>query len=243
MRHWKISLFTMFLVLSSGAQAAPAPVYAYPTLEHMIDFMFANGYVDPNNVDQLSQYVMIKDCKLFKDYYRNDFTWNKIKTRIINEQKSLQKDVVNHFILPVNFTITRYNFKTMAFDLAENSQLKNVNHLQLFKGEPLSCDRNAITRKSDVLPLHYDLTFDTPVSLYRLPMAQNMAQQILPGLPNRPQDALQQRLVYASIYLTVDSVLGITGADAVLLGRLDKIDFFLDQSRTQKIKTLWYSDL
>ncbi len=253
MRLWmsfKIMLIAVCVVMfgiASHAQATP-PVYTEPTMNAMLDILFANGYIDPNDPQQLLDYVRGKDCTLYQRYYTNDFAWNKIKLRIAGETKVLQKDIATHFILHEEVYLSRYNFKTKSFDIVSDSQIKNINQITLFNNGTFTCNNQPVAYPDTVIPISYDLRLDVPLSLYRLPMAEAMARRILPDIINAGSistvitgSTAQKRIVYATIYLTVDGVMGITNRGGVLGGHLDKIEFFLDPDRTQRIKRFLYS--
>ena len=245
MRLLLCSLAFVLSVYAGAAHAAAPPVtYATPSLENLTDFLFANGYIDVSDPDQLSDYVIVKDCTLYQKYYNDDFAWNKIKTRITEQSKTLQKDVVSHYVMPADFSLSRYNFTTKAFDLTADSRMDNVNTLYLWQNATVNCQSiQVIQAMKRTLPYINTLKLDQPASLYRLPMSQGMAQKILPDLIKGVGEvALKSRKVYGLVYFTIDSVLGKTGSQAVLLGRMDKVEFYLDPERTQKFKTLVYSE-
>lgn len=216
--------------------------YHVPTLEKMVDFMFAYGYIDPNDPQQLIDYVRIKDCKLFNRHYNDDFTWNKIKNRIISEATSLQKDVPTHFVVSDIYEIDRYNFKSKAFDITDNNRLKGIDSLNIIdeRGSD-TCDSKRSFYGKQAIPVIFDLKLQTPVSLYRIPMSEAMARYILPELSSVTSSGAEKRNVYALIYFTVDGVMGTAGANALLSGRVDKMEFFLDPQRTQRFKRLVFN--
>jgi hypothetical protein len=218
--------------------------YVNPYLEGVVDILFANGFVDPHDPKQLRDYVFIKDCKLYQEHYKDDFMWNKIRNRIIADSKTLQNELSNRYVLPVRFHVTRYNFNTKAFDIESTSQLRNVNVLPLYSASSgVGCGDDKKLERLEKLPAHYQVRLDVPLSLYRIPMAENMGRKILAALDVNKSNAEVSRIIYGLVYVTVDSVMGVESNYAFLLGRIDRLEFFLDQPRTQRIRTLYYSDL
>lgn len=228
----------------SPVQKKSETTYKTPYLEGMVDLLFSNGFVDPNDAEQLRDYVLVKDCDLFKRYFTDDFMWNKIRNRIIADSKTLQNHVDNRYVLDVRFWVTRYNFNTKAFDIRPDSQLDNVNLLTLYTASNgVACSKAKGIERFNKLPSQYQLRLDTPLSLYRIPMAENMGRKILAAMDKTKLPNEAHRILYGMVYLTVDSVMGTDGNQAVLLGRVDKLEFYLDQARTRRIRTLYYSDL
>jgi hypothetical protein len=234
----------MLVFMAQPAVALPPPRYEIPSLQNMTDFLFTNGFVNPDDQQDLVDYVMIKDCKLYMDYYKDDFAWNRIRNRIHTDAKSLQNDITTHFIISNSIAIERYNFVTKAFDLSPESQLRNVNIMPLYHEQDKLCPGANFSVRLEKLPSRYDLKLDAPLSLYRVPMAEDMGRRILPDMVTDNVGNGKGRIFYMLVYVTTDSVLDIaTIGSAMLLGRVEKIEFFLDQARTQKFKTLYYEDL
>ncbi|HEY1095619.1 MAG TPA: DUF4852 domain-containing protein [Alphaproteobacteria bacterium] len=233
----------LIILGTASAMAVPPAQYDIPNLQNMTDFVFANGMINPNDQDQLIEYVMIKDCDLYKEYYLDDFAWNKIRARILDNSKELHDDVITHFVMPANFLVTRYNFTTKSFDLSKSSQLINVNLMNLTKDVVPLCPRLNVSPSLKMLPYYYYLKIDTPLSLYRIPMAEDMGKKILDSMETVQEGGMVSRRLYALLYMSADSVLDLNNQKGVFLGRIDKIEFFLDQKRTQRIRTLVYSDL
>lgn len=229
-----------------GPQATAAPPktqqsYIRPTLNSMVDILFANGVIDPNDPRQLVDFVRVKDCSLLERYYGNDFAWNKIKTRIIAEARALQKDVPSRFVINDQLEIDRYNFKTQSFDINAQSQLKNVNLMTLLHQSAFTCQGREVNYQDRVLPDHFSFRPDVPLSLVRLPMAAGMARRILPDIIETLDNRVQKRTIYFSVFLTVDGIVGITNSTATLGGHIDRIEFFSDAERMQRIKTMLYN--
>lgn len=223
--------------------AIKADQYYTPTLERMIDFLFSIGYIDPMNPRQLIDYVRVKDCNLLMKYYKDDFTWNKIRNRIVVESKALQKDVATRFVVSDVLSVDRYNFDTKAFDINTRSQMRNINSINVMSGnQQTECEQ--FKREQGIvpsLPYRFDVKLDIPISLYRIPMAESMARYILPELSQRKMSGELTRNVYILIYFTVDGVASMTNLGALLNGHVDKIEFFLDADHLQRFKRLVYN--
>lgn len=223
--------------------AVKADQYYAPTLERMIDFLFSIGYIDPMNPRQLIDYVRVKDCSLLVKYYKDDFTWNKIRNRIVMESKALQKDIATRFVVSDVLSIDRYNFETKAFDISTRSQMRNINSINVMSGnQQTQCEQ--FKREQGIepsLPYRFDVKLDMPISLYRIPMAESMARYILPELSQRRISGGRNRNVYVLIYFTVDGVASMTNLGALLNGHVDKIEFFLDEDHLQRFKRLVYN--
>lgn len=237
----------LFSASSASAENKNGQKYIYepPSLERMFDFMFANGTINPEIPAHLNDYVHVKDCALYKQHFQDDFAWDRIRSRVIEDSKTLQDDMSNRFVLPVRFTITRYNFRTKAFDIDEDSILRNVNIMTLVANAYDNvCSADGQTIRLQAMPTTYKLRLDVPLSLYRIPMAENMGRKILDEM--EPDDRDKQnvrRFLYGLVYVTADSVHSMEYGTATFLGRVDRLEFFLDAKRSQRIRTLYYSDL
>lgn len=200
--------------------------------------------IDLSNTETFNEYAQIENCAVYNALYDDDFAWLRLKEEFLSQSLSFLGLEKLHLKTPLTIEIDRYNFKTKSFDVAEESRLKNVGFIRLSNPRNARpCNRS--TKEFIHLPTSYKLLVNNPVSLYRIPMAQKTAELLL---KNMVVSTNKKRMIFATLYMTVDGVKDnsdTTGlqrdtGNATLKGQLDRIEFFMDQQRTRKIKTLRY---
>jgi hypothetical protein len=238
-------IYVIFLFLFGVSQAA-AQAYVEPTLTGVLDLIYVDGLVDLSQDDQVRDYLKVKDCDALKQADTDEFKWQAIKKTTQDKADSEVRDVKRQFKIPMSLKINNYNFDTLAFDINPDSQLKAVRFLQFYNVAQVPCrtsrDYNTGFSRFSALPQDYQIELEAPFSVYRLPVAEALGKRILEELE---KDEEGNRMMYLAAYITVDTMDRITkvwaGKVAVGIGRIDRIDFFVDQARTRRFKTLYPS--
>ena len=243
MRFLYTALVGLFAVLFLGSPVL-AQNYVEPTFEGLIDVAYTDGLIDLANDEQFTDYMRLKDCNTYKENMGDDFKWQTVRKTWQDKADEDSQTINRQFKVLSNLEVTNYNFETLAFDLDTNSQLKNATYLHLFTATNAVCDSvvSAVLGLKG-LPTGFQIELDMPFSMYRLPMGQAMGKRILEEL-EKESDTSKKRKIYLTTYVTLDAMDRIirtnTGAKvAIAMGRLERIDFFVDQARTRRFKTLY----
>jgi hypothetical protein len=241
-----IYIILLFLGLWGGVAAANPVEYVEPTFDRIIDLTFADGLIDLSNDLQFVDYIKLKDCNAYKANIDDDFKWQALKKEWQSKAEEKLDKINRHYKIPAVLKVDRYNFDTLAFDLDPQSRLQNVNYLEIFEAKDFGCDIPGVIgsiRKG--ISTNYQVQLEAPFSMLRVPMGQALGKRILEELPLDFNN--KQRLIYLVTYVAVDAMDHVTtnimgDKVAVGIGRIDKIEFYVDQERTRRFKTLYPSD-
>ena len=220
--------------------------YESATIRRLTDHLFQEKMIDFDDPKQFKEYSMIEDCDIFRKYFSNDFEWNKIRLAIKKEMQDQKPSLLKTRIrVPGVLNLTRYNFTTQAFDIHEDYVFKDVGFLQLSSNNYKLCGGDY--NKGDMglaLPNQYFLKPEIPFNLYRIPVSKLVAKKVLDKtVPNKDKEATRPAYFYMNV--TLDAFFDIDkkakgGVTAYVLGTVDSIDFYTDEYRQNKFKTLYY---
>lgn len=240
-----VYIILLFCGLWSGVAAASPLEYVEPTFDKMLDLSFADGLIDLSDDQQFSDYIKLKDCDAYKANINDDFKWQALKKEWQAKAEENISTLKRHYKIPAVLKVNRYNFDTLAFDLHIQSQLQNVHYLEIFLASDVACGSVGAIGSRKGVPTNYQVQLETPFSMLRVPMGQALGKRILEELITDSNN--KQRLVYLVTYLTIDAMDRLVSNNvgnkvAVGIGRIDKIEFYVDQERTRRFKTLYPSE-
>lgn len=185
--------------------------------------------MNPKVVDE---YGEILHCDSYKKSYRNDFEWNQVRQTIqgvFMQQKATYRTLYE-FGGPI--FLDRYDFKTQAFPLAEESAQKNVGSMVMFNNPDFVpyCTR---TQKAENFPQNFVIELRSPINLERLYMDQKQADAFITRMQNNNN---HDRMVYVRFRAKLYGARGVEGLGigrhAVVEGEIEDIDFFEDRDYT-----------
>src|SRR4051812_23800559 len=107
-----------FAGLATPAQAITAyngengEAFAEPTFRDLSMMLLMLDGVDINNPKVADDYAKMQFCGLYKDKFRNDFEWNKVRLQIINRVLSKKDYYRLQYELDGTINLDRYNFDT-----------------------------------------------------------------------------------------------------------------------------------
>ncbi len=240
----KVFFFILLtLVLSLSPVRAEESSYGLSDIRMLTDHLFQEKMINFDDPEQFKEYAIIEDCEIYQEYFNNDFEWNRIRLAVKEEIQNIKPSSrVKKVRVPGTIEFTRYNFTTQSFDLHEDSVFGGVGFIQITESKYDLCDEEYSDRSLKKLPYIYFLKPEIPFNLYRVPVSKVVAQKVLDRtIPN----ADETRTIYIDINVTLDAFFevkeeGFRGYAGYVLGSVDSIDFFTDQYREDKFKTLYY---
>lgn len=236
-------IFLVALLLFPSVSMAEKASYKSATMRLLTDHLFQEKMIDLDDPEQFKEYTIIEDCEIFENYFSNDFEWNRIRTAVKQEMEGLSPSAQKTRIrVPGKLNITRYNFTTQAFDVSPEDVFDKVGFLQISETSYDLCDEKFREDNIEAIPNKYFLKPEVPFNLYRIPASKVVAQQVLDEVkPNK----LNLRTIYIDINITLDTFFGLnkgssSGVSADVLGTIDSVDFYTDEFRRNKFKTIYY---
>lgn len=244
--------FVVACLLAFVPPAAAQEDYVKPSLSNLVKTLVRFGALDIRKDKVIDTFGRITECKIFKDHYRDDFRWQKVRAAL---RESIKENIATY---PVGYAydaplqLDRYDFKTGQYRFTKKTAQANANVFTIdAKAEDFCVDLGYTG-----LPYSYKFILDNPVKLEGLPISAEEGNVLLQRMVKSEN---VNRIVYARFNIRVvyvDPMKGeeIEGRDfsaktpyapmvaqdamadgAKMDSRLDSIEYFEDQERTKLI--------
>jgi hypothetical protein len=221
--------------------------YVDPTMKQFTDYAFDAGLIKLQKTEDVLGLVEYKDCTLYEAIKDNMFKQQQMLELLNEGQKHRLTTFNKEFNIRVDdiLFVSKYNFSTQSIDLLPQSTLKTVGVMGLLRLSDLPCSSRS-PKIYKFIPTNYAIKLNFPVSLLRIPMQPDTAEDIIKKL-DKAEKPKNMKILYIRLYFTVEGILPEmerrmrTGNRAMLLGQIDAIDIFTDAERTKRIKRLDYS--
>ncbi len=189
-----LAFLALVLVNAPAAPAEegkPSTTATYLTLtQTLIRF----GSLDIYDDDILDDYALMAECKLFVRFYKDEFTWRKIREGI---RETIRRHVVTYpttLTYDTELQLGRYDFENHLFRFTSKTELRNVNAFSFDSTDTASCNN----KRPSILPKSYRMLLDQPIYLAGIPMDASQGKSLLDTLITRKN---QDRIVSARFTL------------------------------------------
>ncbi len=206
----------------------------------MAQLYFAFFLKDRPTPGMIDQYAHMTHCKLFEEYYHNDFEWIKIRKAIERDIRAKSTNKPSGYELGGEISIGRYDFEKGGFPLEK--PFESVAFLDMsFSDNVFSfCDVDGPKEKS--LPSQYRVRVSFPFTLKTIEISEAAAKNAIPHM-YRDLQQRDSRKAYIRFRVTVTGMTSVLGEydvdDAFIMnGRIDAVDIFIDQEMTKKLTSI-----
>ena len=227
--------------------AETGEAFAEPTFRDLSMMLLMLDGVDINQPKVADDYAKMNFCGLYKDKYKNDFEWNKVRQQIVNRVLSKKDYYRLQYELDGTINLDRYNFDTQDFPLTTMTAMERVGSMILYdngnaadnpKGRNrILCNDDTYTR---VFPGQYMFVLTQPLTFDRLKLPMDEAKSLLERMASTKNT---DRHLYVRFRLRV------TGIEKVLASRTDAVqinvkgdivavDIFLDRDMTKYLTSI-----
>lgn len=241
------ALFAILFAVSP-ALADRYDKYVEPTTPLMTDYVFDSGVIKIENSADIIEYMRLKDCGMY-DLIKDDiFRQQQMMTQISEGQAERVKGFSNtlRVKIPSMLRVTKYNFNSQSFDLDKKSQINQIETMSILSLQTAPCAGSAaaITRLQK-FPSNFSVKLNFPVSLLRVPLSANLAENLYEKLDSH-SSYKDSKVLYTMIYVSIEGIFpeitSVGTMKSVLMpGQIDAIDIFTDAARTKRLKRLDYS--
>lgn len=246
---WPRFCFFALLLLASGAAYAAPSLEKYKTVSipFMTSYIVQTGLIPLNDEKSVIDYLKITDCKTAEGIKDDPFKKQEIIQLFTDKIKSLKPSDINpiYVRIPSTLLINGYNFETQSLNLLPTSQIKKVNSIPVEENFTASCPD---TLMGDIkkLPTVYSVRLNYPVSLYRIPLKKNIAENVLPKL-DKHKDRAGTSIIYPILYIQLEPIkpeISERGTlrIATMRGQVNIIDLYADPDHKVLLKRLNYGD-
>lgn len=192
------------------------------------------GVHDVSDVETVTNYILLKNCIIYKDYFTNDFLWQRLVQAQIRDIRNFKNSYKSRFIVTDVTEMGRFDFKEGAFSFGDESRLRNMGYISFFAqdGEVnYNCPGYNVGRSLRKYPLlGTSVKLDNPITLESIPLKREVAERIIELLSTKEE---HDRVLYTRIYF---NVIGINNSrikggfsDSVeFKGMLERVEVYSD---------------
>lgn len=214
--------------------------YINPTLENLAQLYWKLGVFDINDDVAIDNYLRIRECGIFTDFFNDEFEWFEIREAA---RKKLKVEASGYpdkykFVMPV--FLGAYDQERGGFDIINNSGFPNLKRIEFIS--PYISDEvcNTIVNVPDY-EKNILLILDKPLDYTFVKMDDHVAQAYILRKKYEAEQQIEEnvrvkrftRQAYVRLRMTMAEYQGnVKGLNidrlAVLYGHLDGIDVFDD---------------
>ncbi len=221
--------------------------FAEPTFRDLSMMLLMLDGVDINNPTVADDYAKMNFCSLYKDKYKNDFEWNKVRQQIITRIQSKKDYYRLQYELDGTIALDRYNFDTQDFPLTPQTAMERVGSMILYdsgtapdnqtKNVRILCNDDHFTK---TFPGSYMLVMTQPLTFDRLKLPMDEAKALLERMASQKN---AERRLYVRFRMRVTGIDKVRGNRDVAIevdvkGEVVAVDVFLDHDMTKYLTSI-----
>lgn len=201
----------------------------HDTLSHLV---WRYKYYDVHDDEAIDEFIGITNCDFYKEYYSNDFLWQRIREGYRRELSYYSGTFPERYEFVGAIELGKYDFSRSAFEVDTNYKLSNAGLLNIATHDThlTACGKRYIKK----FPYTYVLAAENPFSIDYIPVPPSQAKQLVQRLEKRKykNQAHGSRLVIMRMRAKISSLERIHGhalySQGVFKGQLDEIAIFED---------------
>ncbi len=223
----------------AGKPRSEGESYAVPSYEELAQTTLLLGGMDINENAVADEYARILYCKLYKENYRDDFSWNNVRRDLVTRILSKRETFRTQYEILGTVELGRYNFEAQEFPFVEGTALTNVGVMNILEAKTgAMCGQGG---QGSIFPEVTNLVLSKPLTFekYKIPMDE--AEKLLDTMKLLK---IGDRRLYIRFRFKVQSVArvprkgeGGSGASPSidLNGVIESVDLFFDREATQPV--------
>lgn len=218
--------------------------YATPTFRELSQMLVMLDGVNINDPKVADDYAKLLYCGLYKEKYRDDFEWNKVRQQLVNRVISKKDYYRIQYELAGSINLDRYNFDTQDFPLTPQTEMVRVGSMILYDFSVETDTRIRVLCRDDshskVFPGHYLFVLSQPLTFNRLKLPVDEAKALLERMNTTKN---RDRRLYVRFRLRITGIekMASTRSENVqvmLKGEMTNIDIFHDAELTKYLTSI-----
>lgn len=203
---------------------------------------YALGAYEMNDDKKIDNYLALAECKMFNEFYADDFSWREIRNTMRSHIQMNAKSFPLKFeyLQPVIFET--YDFEKQAFPLSADTAFRSNTKLQVsgnnIRAEP--CAEPLLLMGNSGIPPNAMLVLKAPLELRMVPVPKEKADAYIKSLAVRKGDERERRKVFARFRIELSDYLGetvIASTERYMQfdGTIKEVAFFSDMEQTDEL--------
>lgn len=182
---WLIGL--LFLLVAVPARADE---YEKPSLSNFMKTLIRFGAVDLRRDDIIDAYGRVSECKIYFEFYKDDFKWQKVRQAL---RESIKQNIAT---FPVAYQydavlqLERYDFRERLYRFTAKTAQASSNVFSILTQKEEFCTDT----DHSFPPMIYKFVLDRPLKMLGIPIGPDIGQRLLERMDAANN---KDRLVYA----------------------------------------------
>jgi hypothetical protein len=249
-RRFLFVVFVLCLGLLTAARPAGAftdagEAYVYPTFSELTQATILLGGMDIRDTNVLDEYIKLMYCDLYKDNYKNDFSWHGIEKQILSRVTTRKEYFRSLFQLGGVIQLGQYDFNEHQYPLREGTAFQHVGYMSLFTpddfkpycqfADPITGEGHA--SYGGVFSKNINIALSEPFTFAGIKMTQQEAEKLFGMMQKMGTE--KDRKLYIRFRFRIQGVADAkrdpkgTYWQTVLNGEIISIDLFYDKEMTK----------
>ncbi len=161
-------------VFPQAQQQMQAQDYAEPTFMNLVRTMIRFGALDLSDENMVDDYVLITECPIYSEFFKNDFKWNQVRKAA---RKSVQLNIATFpvaFRFDTAISMGRYDFNAKLFRFAQKSIIDGVNMITFYPSHETCPPHHAA-----YLPYVFHARLTSPIFIEGIPLSDVDAKGLI----------------------------------------------------------------
>lgn len=167
------SFFVLALLASAPAKAEGD--YADLSLSTIVKMFVRFGVLDIRKDDVIDFYGKVVECKIYSQYYLDDFKWQKVRAALRESVKQNIATFPTAFHYDAKLQLGKYDFKEKVYRFSEKTTQTNANVFRLMVDSSHFCTKDT----PNILPTDYKFVLDQPIHMMGLPMSEENGAKLM----------------------------------------------------------------
>lgn len=149
--------------------------YNETTFANLARMYWAVGKFDDRDDAAIDNYLLITECKLYQQYYNNDFVWGSVRKSARQFIRQYFNRIPLHYEAMIPILLGRYDTTTSSFEVLPESQMDSTLRIEVVTNEDGSpvCGRSG---KVPGYPRNIIVILNRPFSFKNVPVDPRIAQ-------------------------------------------------------------------
>lgn len=224
--------------------------YIETTFPNLVNAYWAVGKFDMDDDKAIDNYMMITNCDIYKQYFNNDFEWDKVRTAARQYLTANAAKLPTRFEALLPIQLDKYDPKSQQFRIRDEYQQHNLVRIDVMT----NMEGEAICGYKENIPLYprnIVVMLNRPFSVKTFPVNPEVAELYLKELAIRPllggkqrkrllhEDTAEDRPAYLRLKLRLaqykETITKYNFHRAVIYAYLEGWDVYADEMETRPL--------
>lgn len=213
--------------------------YIEPTYPNLARAYWALSIHDLDNNDSIDYFLAITECQIFKNYFKNEFEWAKVREISRKYLEQNRRYFSTRFMTVQPIMLDRYDMENTKFNILADSQYLGATRLQLSGNDYLASPCEGVRFNIPGYPHNVILTSRRPITLKSIVVQPEVAKEYIDYLAKNRIQQKEGRPAYLVFRSNLKQYAGMVKemgeTFASIHGDIESISVYGDRELTLKM--------